>query len=101
MSEVSGSRGPVRTDLTQLTPAEITDKSRNRDIAQSMADELTPEQLRNELADTKNEVEQRKLAIALLEEEVSALKWKQNEINRAIQLADDKNPGAKLPETEA
>lgn len=34
--------GPTRSDLTDLTIAEISDKGRTNDLAQSMAEELSP-----------------------------------------------------------
>lgn len=96
MSEI----GPRRTELSDLTPAEITDRMPTRDVAQSMADELTPGQLRDKLADTTQRIEQKELALAFMQEEVGALEWLRGEINRAIQLADDMNPGHKLPESD-
>lgn len=85
---------PFRTDLTELTPAEISDKQSSADIAVSMCEELTAEQLYDIAAGLKQEIDDINVQIATAEDKRSGYKWKLGEVQRAIQLAQDKNPGA-------
>lgn len=98
---MSGELGPSRRELTDLTITEALARQSIVDSSQSMGEQQSVEQLRNESARIQAEITEKqaralevKVALAELQSEISVLGMDLIRTNQALQLADDKNPGA-------